>query len=223
MAKSRPVDLNKAKMKTSRLFREMTDLATASDTRNRSLSRAKSFFSTTRRERDDFLKIGRRFIEECLALNPKQEEARLYLAAYFSIGFNNYEAAQEQYRKLINMPGVTEVNRAEAMINMGSLYSIKYRYGEALACFREVYQTGAIKRYPARLYRCLILLAITHAKLGEFDQAISIFDRTVEYYPKKLDAIRDEIKGMKTFQSVVESHDGFRRDLESRVPALFAS
>lgn len=220
--RQRPVELDKAKMKTGRLFREMTDLAASSDTSKRNLTRAKSFFSTTRRERNDYLKIGRRFIEESLALDPKKEESRLYLAAYFSIGSSNYEAAKEQYRKLINMAGVSELNRTESLINIGCLYSIEYRYGEALTCFREVLKSGVIKKYP-RFYRCLIFLAITHAKMGEFDQSISFFDRTVKSYPKQVDSIRDEIRGMKSFQTVVDSHDGFRRDLESRVPALFAS
>ena len=102
------------------------------------------------------------------------------------------------------------------------MYSIECQYGEALECFRQVAKSGMVNDHP-RFFRCLIFLAITYAKLGDFEGAISTFDKTVKDYPKKIEEMREALKEMNTFQNVVKNQPQFRRRLEERLPVLFAS
>jgi len=220
--RTRPLAIETAKMKTGRIFREIEGLSAQMPVPHKTLKRAGSFFRTTRRRQDGCLELGRRFIEESLAIDPERAEPRLYLGAYFYAGMKKYQEAKEQFRKVLSLPNVSEVNRADALINLGALYTIEYQYAEAKACFQEVERSGVIKQYP-RFYRCLIFLAVTCAKLGEFDEAMDVFGRIAASFPKRIDQIRCEIWDMHSFQNVVQMHDGFRESLRNRIPVLFAS
>ena len=219
---TRPLDINKARMRTNRLFREMKGLSNVSDMTSKTYNRASSFFRTVRKQGNDQLEIGRRFVEESLAIDPDRPEPRIFLGCYFSLGVRNYEKAREQFRRVLMISNLDEERRAEALINLGLAFKIEYAYEEALACFREVVKSGVIKRHP-RFHRCLIFLAITYAKLGKFNQSIAAFQRPVKEFPRKIKEIRKELWDMRTFQNVVESEPMFRRDLERKIPVLFAS
>lgn len=219
---ARPLSLDSVKMKTGRLFREMDDLAKMSSTSNRRYKRAKLFFRSRGNLRADYMELGRRFMEECLAVDPNRAEPRLYLGAYFDVAARNYKKAREQFRRVLALPGVSEQYRAQAFINLGNMYVIEYRYAEALECFKDVAKSGVVKRYP-QLFRGLIFLATTYAKLGDFEQSVRTFVETVKDYPKRVDEMRKALKSMRTFQNVVESQPSYRRHLEERLPVLFAS
>jgi tetratricopeptide (TPR) repeat protein len=200
----------------------MKDLSDTSKLASKSFKRANAFFRTSRKSGNEGIEIGRRFLEESLAVDPERPEPRICLGCYYSLGVRNYDKAREQFRKVLMLGGLDEERRSEALINLGLALKIELKYEEALACFREVVKSGVIKRHP-RFYRCLIFLAITYAKIGKYEQSVLAFQRTVKEFPRKIREIRKELWDMRTFQNVVQSEPLFRRDLEKRIPVLFAS
>ena len=218
----RPMALDKTRMKAGSLFREMNDMSEAGKGKNKRVTRAHSFFRKHRNKDTSDVDVGRRFLEESLAIDAEKPEPRIYLGIYFFVVRKNYTQAREQFRKVLALPGLSEEHRSHCLINLGLTFNTEYKYEEAMACFHDVVKSGVINRYP-KLYRCLVLLAITYAKLGKFDRAISTFAETVKDFPKRIDEIRKELWEMRTFQTVVSSHPMFRKDLEERIPALFAS
>jgi len=123
---------------------------------------------------------------------------------------------------VLTLTDLSEENQAEALINLGCIYSIQYKYKDAASCFGKVVKSGVIKKNP-RFYPCLIFLAITYAKLGEFEASLSTLDKTVKDYPKQTKQIRTELWNMRIFQNVVKNEPSFRKNLEERIPVLFAS
>ena len=215
----RPID--RTRMKANRIFREAGDLASAGGHSGKAIKRARGFFRAVRTRGGDDLEIGRRFMEESLAIDPDRPEPRIFLGCYYYVGARKYEAAREQFRKVLLLPGLSEEQRAQALIDLGLTYNIEYRYEEALACFREVVKGGIIQRHP-RFYRCMLFLAVTHAKLGEYEESVEGFHRTVREFPSHVDEIRKDLYGMQSFQQVVSTVPRFRAALEHRVPVLFA-
>lgn len=216
----RPID--RTRSKANRVIREAGDLAHAGGHSGKTLRRAKGFFRAVRARNGEDLEIGRRFMEESLAIAPERPEPRIFLGCYYYVGARKYAAAREQLRKVLLLPGLSEEHRAEALVNLGLTYNIEYRYAEALACFREVVKSGIHRRHP-RFYRCLLFLAVTHAKLGEFEESLQGFRRTVRDFPSRVDEIRKDLFEMRSFQQVISATPRFREDLERRVPVLFAS
>ena len=226
-----PVSLDRSKMKTGRLFRELDGLANAGVSNGSSTSRrahekshkkAQLFFRKNSRRQGDYLDLGRAFLEESLAIDGDRAEPRLYLGAYFYVAKRNYDKGKEQFRKVLALPELSEVNRAEALINLGSIHSILYEYHDAVACFLDVATSGILLDHP-RFYRSLVFLAISYAKIGEYDASVSAFSRTVDEFPKQAEQIKNELWDMHSFQRVVDSQPGFKKHLEERVPVLFAS
>lgn len=220
--RTQPLALEKSRMKTGRLFREIDGISRCSDSNSKQVKRARSFFWNQRKNTGNFLEIGRRFIEESLIIDPERAEPRLYLGAFFYAGIKNYAEAKKQFRKVLELKNLSKANRSDALINLGAIYTIECNYGEAKACFKEVVKSGIIKEYP-RYYRSIIFLAITYAKLGEFEKSITFFKEIFSIFPKQIEKIRTEIWDLQSFQSVLEARQGFRKDLQNRIPVLFAS
>jgi tetratricopeptide (TPR) repeat protein len=220
--RTRPMAIESAKQRTGSLFREMEDISRSSDLQNRRLKRAKSFFWTNRRKKTEYLEYGRRFIEESLAIDPDNAESRLYLGAYFYAGLKKYDEAKEQFRKVLGLDNVADTSRADALINLGWIYTLERNYNEAKACFREVVKSGVIDKFP-RYYRSLVFLAITYARLGEYENSISSFSEIFEIFPRRTEKIRNEIWDLQSFRSMIDAQKGFKRDLQDKVPLLFAS
>ncbi|MHC4945965.1 MAG: hypothetical protein ACYTG7_23370, partial [Planctomycetota bacterium] len=99
---------------------------------------------------------------------------------------------------------------------------LERNYVEAKACFREVVKSGVINKFP-RYYRSLVFLAITYARLGEYENSISSFAEIFEIFPRRIEKIRSEIWDLQSFRSMLDAQQGFRRDLQNKVPLLFAS
>jgi len=215
----RPID--RTRTKANRIFREAGDLASAGGHSGKALKRARGFFRAVRTRGGDDLEIGRRFMEESLAIDPDRPEPRIFLGCYYYVGARKYEAAREQFRKVLLLPGLSDEHRAEALLNLGLTHNIECRYEEALACFREVVKRGIPKKHP-RFYRCLLFLAVTHAKLGEYEESVEGFHRAVRDFPSRVDEIRKDLVEMPSFQQVVSAAPRFRAALERRVPVLFA-
>jgi tetratricopeptide (TPR) repeat protein len=219
--RTRPMAIAKARMKTGSLFREMNDLANASGVSMKQFTRAKTFFRAHQGVKIDHLEIGRRFMEECLSINPDRPEPRIFLGCYFFVMRNN-EKAREQFRKVLGMTGICEEVRTEALLNLGQSLVAERRYSEAVECFGEVVRSGTIKRHP-RYHLCLIFLAITYAKMGHYGKSITYFDRTVKDFPKHINEIKKKLWDLSSFQNILQTQVWFRKDLEHKFPALFAS
>lgn len=226
--KMRPIPVEAAKMKTGRLFREMSDLAASANNSNRRLMRARTFFSKNRpkngRHTDatDYLELGRRFIEECLAINPEKVEPRMYLGSYFISGVRKYQEAKKQFLKVLDLKALTEEQRIETLWNLGVVYSLECKYIDAKAYYERALETEAVKKNP-RFCKCYMYLAVVYAKLGEYDQSVSSFEEMAQRFPGQMDSVRQEITGMQNFMTVVSKQQGYQRELKDRIPVLFAS
>ena len=220
--KSKPMPLGRAKQKAGHLFREVSSLCKTSRQQNKQIQRARTFYKSVRVQTDAHLEMGRRFMEESLAIDPSCAEPRLFLGCYYFAGVRKYNQARDQFRKVLTMTGLSEENRTEALMNLGITFNIECRYEEALACFREVAKSRVIEKHP-RFFRCFIFQAITYAKLGKYKRSISAFDTTVKGYPERIDEIRKTLWDMNSFQSVIKSQPAFRRSLREKIPAIFAS
>lgn len=221
-ARTRPLALENSRLKTSRLFREIEGITKNSPSSSRDVKRARSFFWSHRKASGGFLELGRRFIEESLSIEPGRAEPRLYLGAYFYAGKKDYKEAKKQFRKVLRLENLSEANRADALINLGSIHFIERNYIEANACYREVVKSGVVKRYP-RYYRSIIFMAITYGKIGDFENSIASFKEIFRIFPKQIEKIRNEIWDLQTFKSMVNARQDFRKDLKDRIPVLFAS
>lgn len=218
-----PVSIERGKLQTGRLLREIDDLAKSSGmTGNQTHKKAQTFFHQTNKSKDDILELGRGFMEESLLIDPNKAEPTIYLGVYYYLGIKDYENGIQQFKLALECEDISEENKTIALMNLGSIYSILYKYDEAAASFEEIEMSGVLNRHP-RFYRCLVYLAATYAKLGEYNQSVTTFDKTVKSFPKHADQIKTELGKMDTFQQVIKKQPGFRRSLEERVPVLFAS
>ncbi len=219
LTQPKPIDQSKRSAKT--LLKETGELSRLNSDYEKVLRKANSFFRKGSRDRTDRLEIGRRFLEESLGIDAKCSESRIYLGFSYMIT-RNYDLARDQFRKVLAFPGVSEENRMIAFQNLGFLYVIEKRYEEAVDCFREIEKSGIIERQP-KFYSILTSLAMTYAKVSDFEKSVEYFNKIVKQFPAKVVEVRKELCAMETFQNLIRTERAFRDRLQRTVPVLFAS
>jgi tetratricopeptide (TPR) repeat protein len=185
------------------------------------VKKVKSFFKRDPKAQNTRLETGRRFLEESLRVDPDRAEPRIYLGFCFMVS-RRYDQARDQFRRVLALPDVSEENQMIAFQNLGLLYVSETKYEEAVSCFQEIEKSGIINRHPS-FYSVLTKLAMAHAKAANFDQSIEYFKKIVRKFPTKVVDVRKELYSMETFQNLLRSDRVFRKTLEQRIPALFAS
>ncbi len=218
---TRPIPIDKARQRARRLFLETNELSSLNGNYEKVLKRAKSFFRKGGRVSRDRIEVGRRFLEESLAINSESAEPRIYLGFSYMLT-RRYDKSREQFGKVLTLSDVSVENRMIAFQNLGYLHVLQKDYAEAVSCFREVEKSGIIEKQP-RFYTVLTSLAMAYAKSSDFEKSIECFDKIVKQFPKKVTEIRKEICSMETFQNLLRTQQIFRQDLQEKIPALFAS
>jgi serine/threonine-protein kinase len=122
---------------------------------------------------DDSLELARQSVERAFALNPNLPEAHLAMAYYYYRGFHDYNAAlQELAIAEQGMPGDALIHTARAQITaeMGDLQ-------------QSMISRSKVIELDPRNVQQLQLLGFAHARLHNYQQAESIFDRAIEIDP----------------------------------------
>ena len=216
---TRPVSIDRTRSRARSLLKETEELAALDAAYARSIGKASAFFRSVSKGRNEFVTVGRRFLEESLVLEGNRAEVRIYLGFSFTIT-RNYDKARDQFRKVLAMPGLSETNRMIAFQNLGFLASFERNYAGAIDCFQELDRSGFIERNP-KFFPVLTSLAMAYAKISDYDKSIEFFERIVAEYPTKVEEVRKEISLMDTFQGLLRREALFRKALLERVPALF--
>ena len=79
-----------------------------------------------------------------------------------------------------------------------------------------------IERQP-KFYSILTSLAMTYAKVSNFEKSIEYFNKIVKQFPTKVVEVRKELYTMETFQNLIRTEHAFRDRLQRTVPVLFVS
>lgn len=218
---TRPKPITQSTQKAKSLLNETGELSKLNGDYDNVLKKARFFFKKDNKAQADRLAIGRRFLEQSLVINTDKAEPRIYLGFSFMVT-RRYEQAREQFRKVNALPTVSEENRMIALQNLGFLFVIEKKYNDAVACFREIEKSGIITKQP-KFFTVLTSLAMSYAKVGNYEKSIEYFKKIVNDFPAKVVEVRKELHSMETFQKLIRTQQVFRETLEKRLPALFAS
>ncbi len=218
---TQPIPIGNGKHEAKNILEQTRDLAKLNNEYDKVVKRASSFFRKVNRDSNEFVAIGRRFLEESLSIDDSRAESRIYLGYSYIIS-RRYDLAQAQLRKVLAMQGVSEKNRMIVYQNLGFIATYQMDYYSAIDCFQEIVKSGFIERNP-NFYRVLRSLALSYAKVSNFDRSIEFFNRIVEDYPEKIDEVRRDLFSMGNFQKLLHSQNLFHELLQKRVPELFSN
>jgi tetratricopeptide (TPR) repeat protein len=163
---------------------------------------------------------GRRFLEECLALDSSHDEARLYLGFALLVS-GRADRARAEFRR-VNREAAEPTIQLMAMQWLGNLAVNTSRLDEAVRCYEEVVTSGAATNEP-RLFSSFLNLPVTLAKLGRWEEAVSHFSTLVQRFPERLAQVREMLEGMGAFRRLLDENQPMQRTLHDRVPGLFAA
>ncbi|MFH0946326.1 MAG: hypothetical protein V2A76_14090, partial [Planctomycetota bacterium] len=163
---------------------------------------------------------ARRFLEECLILNPSHPQARIYLGYYF-VRVDRPEEGLREYRKLLSLPNLPKSMRVMTLQAMGNAHAYRLEYEKAIECFDLIVTEGVLDN-DSRFFTVLLSLAMFHAKLGKFDRSSETFGDLVERFPQMVERARDMLEQAEVFRSLLAQHATFRTELLRRYPMLFA-
>lgn len=163
---------------------------------------------------------ARRFLEECLILNPEHPQSRIYLGYYFA-RVDRPEEALAEYRKLLTLTNLSKPMRVMTLQAMGNSHAYRLDYDKAIDCFEQIIDEGILDEDP-RFFTVLLSLAMFHAKLERYDQSTAAFGELVQRFPQMLERARTMLEQAEVFRSLLARQAGFRTELHRRYPMLFA-
>lgn len=227
------VPVERARTESRRLVRETVSLAERAGTGGRkqalALRRSERLLRGQRsskagrigfRSGRGALDNARLFLEECLILEPRHAQARLYLGVYFH-RIGRVEEAMAEYRKVLAIPQLDSPMRAMALQALGNAYNSQRDYQKALDCYEEILASG-IAREDSRFFTVLLCVGMFHAKLGRFDRSTVVFGELVRDFPQRLEEARAFLEQADVFRSLLVQQKRFHSDLLQRYPVLFA-
>jgi len=163
---------------------------------------------------------ARRFLEECLILQPSHSAARIYLGMYLARVDRLDEAAAE-YQKLLSDRDVSKEHRVHALLNLSNVYGMRREYDRAVECFEELLQSDSLGS-SSKFFHVTVSHAMFLAKLGHTDRCTEAFDRLVANYPDRVPEARAILDRARVFRQLLDERKPFRIELERRYPTLFA-
>jgi tetratricopeptide (TPR) repeat protein len=163
---------------------------------------------------------ARRFLEECLILDPKNAAARLYLGVYFVRCDRPTEAIAE-YEKILALPGLDRMTRVMTLQALGNAHGYLCAYDKAVAAFEEIRRIGQVEDDP-KFFTIHLSLAMFYAKLGKLDRSTELFGELVTRFPDRTAEARAVLAKAEVFRGLLVSRPRFRDRLSKRYPALFA-
>ncbi len=169
---------------------------------------------------EDFLKQGRRFLNEALALKPKYAEARLYSGFLHQL-MEESEAAAAEYREVF-LRTDRQTNRAHAAIQLGQLYDHLELHQEALRMYRWVLASGVVARRPKFAF-VLINIAVEHLALGNVNAACAVLGRLRMAYPDHWPQAVELFGQSPELLAKLGENVDFRRQMDDLEPTFFAA
>lgn len=163
---------------------------------------------------------ARRFLEECLILTPDNIKARIILIQYF-VRVDRPQEALEECRKALHGSDITNTHRAMILQAMGNTHSYLTEYDRAVACFQQIVDEKIVDD-DARFFTVHLSLAMSQAKLDQFERSEEAFGHMLSLYPEKLEEARGVLEGANVFGRLLREQEDFRTGLVSRYPMLFA-
>ena len=170
---------------------------------------------------------ARRYLEECLILQPEHPQARIYLGYYF-VRVDRPEEGLSEYRKLLSNEDLSISMRVMGLQAMGNAHAYRLDYDRAIECFEEILTLGVLSgtngtEADPRFFTVLLSLAMFHAKQGRFSRSAETFGELVERFPQMLERARTMLEQAGVFRTLLSQQEGFRSELLRRYPMLFAS
>lgn len=211
----------------------LAETAGATDRKTRgSLRRSEQLFRRSARPERSSQRLGvrsgkapldtaRRFLEECLMIEPAHPQARLYLGVYF-YRLHRPDEAMAEYRKVLALPKLDKLMRVMALQALGSVQAYLGDYPRAIETYEEIRALGTVEDDP-RFFTVLLSLAMFHAKTGHFERSKAVFGEMVGKFPQRLAEARSVLAQAEVFRDLLEARSAFRLDLLRRYPMLFAS
>lgn len=218
---TKPIAIGNGKSEARNILEQTGDLSRINTEYEKVVNRASSFFRKVSRDSNEYVAIGRRFLEESLSIDGSRAEPRIYLGYSYIIS-KRYDLAQTQLRNVLAMPGVSEKNRMIVFQNLGFIATYKMDYYGAIDCYQEIVKSGFIEKNP-NFYRVLRSLALSYAKVSNFEKSTEFFNRIVEDFPERVKEVRKDLCSMGNFQKLLHKQQLFHEDLQERVPELFSN
>lgn len=226
------ISLEKARAESRRLERETEQLVKRKDSLAkrdrrslRALERARRLLRRrpVRRGRGFgrlALVEARRFLRECLAIDPSHHAAHIAYAMVL-VRAERLDDAAEQYRRLLRRDDLQGAHRVLAWQHLGNLHGMRRHYDEAVRCYEAALEAG-LPADDDRFFHIWLGLAMFRAKKGDFDGSEAAFERLVRDFPQKLTDAKSFLDQAPLFQSLLETRRSFGHRLRRRYPMLFA-
>ncbi len=230
-----PGPIRQLERKGQALFREHRDLSTrARRSEGETLRAARGPFARSEPVAADdpagAFEAGRACLEQCLRLEPGRDEARIYLAKYFSVN-GRFDRARQLLRTVLHArrgstTGGGEASKVRffALQQLSRVYSMTRQFERAVELEQQV--LAQAEQAGNSLYQAAALtnLAIYCVKLGRLDEAESAIERLTTKLSDHLDAVTvPAFRRARDFKQALLRHRSFLVRLRERYPRLFPS
>ncbi len=179
---------------------------------------AKELLDGQLRTPEENLAKGQRLLSECIALDPEQHEARIYLGLLHYVR-GQRSLARRQFAQVIadNQDALT---RAYAVLNLANIHLDEGDTGGAVELLLPIVHSDVVKRQP-RLTMTYFNLGLAYGMQGRFEDCLFWFRRLHDEVPHKRAAVSRELARRRQFVHLVRSHPEARVVAET-FPGWFA-
>ncbi|MCB9885523.1 MAG: zf-HC2 domain-containing protein [Planctomycetes bacterium] len=180
---------------------------------------AKELLDGQLRTPDENLAKGQRLLSECLALDERKHEARIYLGlAHYVRGQRSL--ARKQFT-LVLASTQDRQTRAYALLNLGNIHLDEGDNDGAVQLLLQLIESGVVEEQP-RLSMSYFNLGLAYGMQGRFSECLHWFRRLHDEMPHKRAAVSRELERRRQFVHLVRNHPEARLVAES-FPAWFAA
>lgn len=180
---------------------------------------AKDLLDGQLRTPDENLAKGQRLLSECLALDSRKHEARIYLGlAHYVRGQRSL--ARKQFTIVLASTQDRQA-RAYALLNLGNIHLDEGDSDGAVELLLQLVESGVVAEQP-RLSMSYFNLGLAYGMQGRFSDCLHWFKRLHDEMPHKRMAVSRELERRRQFVHLVRNHPEARVVAES-FPAWFAA
>jgi tetratricopeptide (TPR) repeat protein len=218
-----PADIRRTEERARRRLTQIDRLQAAGSAEPRDVllrDRSRRLMDQSSRAGSGAVLKGRRFLEECLALQPDHDEARLYLGFALLVS-GRVDRARAEFRR-VNRDSSDPALSLMAMQWLGNLAVNIGRFDEAIDCYEAVVTSDAAPG-ESRLFSSFLNMPVTLAKLGRWEEAAGHFSVLAQRFPERIDQVREMLAGMTAFRRLLDQNIPLQRTLHDKVPGLFAA
>ncbi len=214
-----PVPVPDMAQRGRNLLDEVTRQAAGQDVGDSPWVPANELFDGQLRTPAENLAKGERLLGECLALDPKHSEARIYLGLAHYVRGHRSQARQQFTVVLASSDD--PLCRGYALLNLGNIHLDEGDHGGAVQLLLELVQSGIVAQQP-RLAMSYFNLGLAYGLQGRFDDCLHWFARLHDEMPHKHGAVAAELARRRDFVHLVRHHPEAKAVAE-RFPGWFAS